>query len=227
MAEFRPIRRARADGPDLSSFEGVHLTLRAGLEELSGAVASWRPGGGADAAVLHRLWEHYARGLHHHHTGEDDLVWPALRVKAPGFAEHEARMRSEHADVDGLLAEADTAFRAFAARPDEAAAERLRVTLGRLGSSLDEHLRHEEDDVLPLINEHLEAGEWRRLDTRLLRRLSLRDLAVAVGSIDDAVRRHPEALSALPPPPLPVRALLAVAWRRRFARLVAPIRTTG
>ena len=48
MAEFRPIRRARAGGPDLSGFEGVHLTLRAGLEELTAAVGAWRPG---DAAM--------------------------------------------------------------------------------------------------------------------------------------------------------------------------------
>ncbi|HEX9993758.1 MAG TPA: hemerythrin domain-containing protein [Acidimicrobiales bacterium] len=227
MAEFRPIRRARAGGPDLSGFEGVHLTLRAGLEELTAAVGAWRPGDAATAAVLHRLWHHFAKGLHHHHVGEDDLVWPALRAAAPGFAEQEERMRSEHADVDGHLGEADTAFAAFAERPDEASAERLRVTLGRLGASLEEHLRHEEDDVLPLINEHLAADAWRRIDTQLLRRLPFRDLAVAVGSIDDAIRRNPEALAAMPAPPLPVRALLAVAWRRRFARLVAPIRKAG
>jgi hemerythrin-like domain-containing protein len=225
VAEYRRIDRPRAGGADLSSFEAVHLTLRAGLEELAAVVTAWRPGRAPEPAAVHALWPHFATGLHHHHTGEDDIVWPELRKRSADFGPLEEQMRAEHGVLDGHLRAADAAFGAFAEAGDEPSAQRLAGVLAILEASLDDHLRTEEDTVLPLVNRLLSPSEWRPIDTRLLRRLPRRQLAVAVGAIDDAVRRTPGAAAALTPPPLPVRALLALSWRRRYARLVAPLRT--
>jgi hypothetical protein len=99
-------------------------------------------------------WDLFKRFLHAHHVAEDDALWPALREALVGRTEDLAlldEMEAEHAALGPLLETIDDALdrggSAPAARAD-------------LAARLHEHLTHEEDSALPLIDRMLNAEQW-------------------------------------------------------------------
>jgi hypothetical protein len=95
--------------------------------------------------------------LHFHHTTEDDALWPVVRGEVAG-AEGELAlldaMVAEHALIDPLLAAIDEAF----GRDDPG--RDVGALIGELGTTLRDHLDHEERDALPLIDRTLSLEQW-------------------------------------------------------------------
>lgn len=142
--------------------------------------------------------------LHHHHRGEDEGLWPLVRGRAPDAGTVFERMAAEHAGIAPAL----TAVAAAAGRlgdggePDDAR-EDLLVALQALVAVLLPHLRHEEDDAMPLVASTITDVEWRRWDQRYnvegksLRRLA-REGHFLMDGLDQARCR---VLVHLVPPP--------------------------
>lgn len=129
---------------DMTMMLAVHDALR----RESAQVARLATNKGGVAATVG--WEMFSTYLRVHHTTEDDILWPALRAAAgPGEQALLDAMEAEHAVLDPLIAAID-AGREVAERADA------------LVTALHTHLRHEETEVLPLINAVLPAEEWRR-----------------------------------------------------------------
>ena len=42
-------------------------------------------------------------GLHLHHTGEDDLLWPLVLTRSTPAADLVARMQAQHSEIEALL----------------------------------------------------------------------------------------------------------------------------
>ncbi|MEU5879294.1 hemerythrin domain-containing protein [Spirillospora sp. NPDC047279] len=101
-------------------------------------------------------WASFRAQLSTHHRAEDAVLWPRLRKRGvdPGLVD---AMEAEHSTIDPLLRAVD------GGRRDEVAT--LRDVLGA-------HLRHEETDVLPQVDE----DEWRVLDREFRRRLGVRGI---------------------------------------------------
>ena len=102
--------------------------------------------------ALAERWELFATTLHHHHSGEDAGLWPALMARADeeGRATLEA-MEAEHAEIDPVLTACTAGFARLAEQPDEDARAALAVRLVAARESLGRHLRHEETEAITLV----------------------------------------------------------------------------
>ncbi|MGF0316672.1 hemerythrin domain-containing protein [Nocardia fluminea] len=136
---------------DLAMMYAAHDAFRRDLRALA-------------AAPDRERWNRFRTQLSIHHTAEDVVLWPSLRRRGVNAQLVDA-MAAEHDRIDPLLAQVNRAF--DAAGPDAA-----RPTLVALSELLHNHLRHEEQETLPLINDR----EWSLLDREMRRRIGLRGL---------------------------------------------------
>ena len=105
--------------------------------------------------------------LHSHHTIEDDVIWPAVLRRRPELAGLVDAMEAEHID----LAQAARDLRDAATTWSYDGADRRRQecadALDRLVVVLDEHLRHEEDEAMPLICSVLTEADWKTIEVQI------------------------------------------------------------
>jgi hypothetical protein len=193
---------------DFTAMYASHDAFRRDLERLARAVAAGR----ADTPGVRAGWENFTRQLHIHHTAEDGELWPRVRERAAGRPRDLAlldEMEEEHSRIDPLLAAVDTALRDRAPElPDLVAA--LRATL-------DDHLKHEEDGALPLMQDVLTAADWAAFTGRMRQTQGLRGASVFVPWIVDGAPPADRAafLNAVPPP---VRILNRLLWQGSYRR---------
>src|SRR5688572_20199129 len=137
-----------AEGPlDLNGMYLAHHAFRRDLARFAVA-ARQTP---VDASDIWRAlairWEQFSGILHHHHTTEDDVLWPQLLeiVDAAGDTDGRATleaMEAEHALIDPLLASCATDFATMARRPDAATRDRLADTAEAARDTLSAHMGH-------------------------------------------------------------------------------------
>jgi hypothetical protein len=99
-------------------------------------------------------WDLFETLLHVHHTAEDDALWPVVREAVAGQADDLAlldEMEAEHAAIDPLLDAIDAGLE----RGDSAPQARAEIA-----TKLQEHLSHEEDAALPLIDATVTEEQW-------------------------------------------------------------------
>lgn len=188
-----------AEGPlDLNGMYMAHHAFRRDLVRFA-AAARRTPVGDADVwRALAVRWEQFSGILHHHHTTEDDVLWPQLleTVDATGDPEGRATleaMEAEHELIDPLLAACADGFTAMAQAPDAATRDRLADTAERARDTLSDHMRHEETAALPLVQQLLPADGWERVEKAAGSGKSAKDLMflvpwVADGLTDDQLR---------------------------------------
>jgi hemerythrin-like domain-containing protein len=206
----------------------VHRVFRDELRCAPMLVGSVQPGQGRR---LKRVVDHIANvlsALHHHHMAEDELLWPKLHARTPQHAEVIRHMEIEHeliaTSVDKVhLLLADW----IAAAHSASAAQRLISGIKELTEVVDAHLVHEEERIVPLINEYITGDEWRAATERGASFISSRNIAFAIAfagmTLDsctgDEYRRF---LAGMPPPQrLLVRLFARRAGTRYRARLRA------
>src|SRR6478609_4048667 len=88
-------------------------------------------------------------------TTEDTSLWPQLRARPlrPDEVAVLDQMEMEHAQIDPVLERVDRALA-------EHDAERLVESFRTLAAGLTAHMRHEENEALPLIETHLGPPGW-------------------------------------------------------------------
>jgi hypothetical protein len=102
--------------------------------------------------------------LEHHHRSEDEHLWPRLATRAGADAEAVVRtMESQHSEVDTLVGRLSTGLAAWRVSAGPAQGAELVDVSTLLSSRLDEHLQTEEQQALPLIEQHITAAEWGRM----------------------------------------------------------------
>ena len=211
---------------DTSVMQTIHSFLRRETRLAGGVVRRVAPGDVRRAGVVDDHLDFLMMSLHHHHTVEDDHLWPLLLQKVPDeLAPIVHLMESQHAGVDAAIhgiAEARRAFRAAALPADR---DRLAGLLDDLHSALVEHLDAEETRLLPIAARALTQQEWDAMGEAgragTPRRFALLvfgmfgyegDPAVVKGMLADA--------------PAPVRALLPRLARRSFRRYARRVHGT-
>ncbi|MET9381645.1 hemerythrin domain-containing protein [Streptomyces sp. NPDC002928] len=193
---------------DFTAMYASHDAFRRDLERLAEAVADGRAG----SASVRAGWENFKRQLHIHHTVEDSDLWPRVRERVAGHPRSLALlddMEAEHARIDPLLAAVDTAL---ADRATE-----LPDLVRALAATLADHLKHEEDSALPLIQDVLTAADWAAFTGRIRETQGLRGAALFVPWIVDGTSPADRArfLDSMPPP---VRVLNRVFWQGSYRR---------
>lgn len=122
----------------------IHRAVRRDITRLSAAMADGRA---TPAATMRAYWNVTYAQLHHHHEFEDAVVWPLLGERLGDRVEVLlARNAQEHKVMATVMDEFDAALGNVTT--DASAA---RGALGRMQVAIENHLAHEESDVLPLI----------------------------------------------------------------------------
>ena len=182
-----------AEGPlDLNGMYMAHHAFRRDLARFAVAarqtpveeIEVWR--------ALAVRWEQFGSILHHHHTTEDDVLWPQLLdiVDARGDAEGRATleaMEAEHSVIDPMLAACAAGFAAMAQAPDAATRDRLAATTETARDTLSDHMGHEEREALPLVQEQLSAEGWQRVEKAAGSGKGLKDLVFLAPWIADGL----------------------------------------
>jgi hemerythrin-like domain-containing protein len=216
-ATTRAAERAR---PDTFEMIIVHNAFRRGFAAMPGLVRRVPSGDTDRAAVVVAHIEEFAAGLHHHHTGEDELMWPLLLERA---ADDDAidpalilRMEEQHGRIADLHHRVGEQAARFAATADPADGEALALTLTALHDALDEHMGEEERYVLPLVERVLTVEEWDALGERGRAGLSKDRLLVQLGylMLGTTAAQRRAFLGGLP---LAARIAWRLIGRRTFA----------
>ena len=210
---------ATADAPlDTRQMTTVHTFFRREFRLAGGVVRGVEEGAVTRAQVVADHVELLTRTLHHHHTGEDELVWPRLLERVPEELAPIVRlMEAQHGRVDALLTEIDEIRPRWARTGGAADRDRLADLLDQVYVHLSEHLDAEEERVLPIIARTLTAEEWHEVGERA-RTSNRRDqMSLVLGMLE--YEGDPEAIALmLAAAPAPVRWIVPKLSRRAFRK---------
>jgi iron-sulfur cluster repair protein YtfE (RIC family) len=203
-------RRARLSGSvDFTMMYVAHDAFNRDVARLIEAVEQDR--GFTPAAVS--TWKSFSGQLHTHHTAEDTALWPRLYevVTEPDEVAILQEMEAEHAVIDPRLERIDAAI----ADGREAG---LLDELTALGTGLSEHMRHEEEAALPLLERRLGAAGWAAFSKEIRDRVGgIRGGAEYLPWVLDGAADATKAkvLGTLPPP---ARVLYRRVWEPRYRK---------
>jgi hypothetical protein len=167
------------------------------------------------AAQIAAHLDDYVMGLHHHHSLEDELVWPLLHARGAdgGLVD---RMEEQHQRIDRSLTVVAEWLPAWLREANHIAREELALALTEHRTVLLEHLDDEERLVLPLVAEHLTVAEWDLVGQRGLEGLPKNKVLLALGAIlEDATPQ--ERAYFLGKAPFIGRLLWKTVGRRQYA----------
>ena len=201
----------------------VHRVFRRESALLPRMVRSVPDGASARAAQISAYLSDYTSGLHHHHTLEDELIWPLLRARATGAEELVVRMEEQHGRIDSTLEAVGQWAPQWQRSADSVAGQELALALEEHRLALLDHLDDEERLVLPLVAEHLTVDEWDLVGRRGLERLPKDKVMIAIGAIlEDAT--EDERAYFLGRAPLLGRLAWKLVGRRQYAAACRALR---
>jgi hemerythrin-like domain-containing protein len=160
-------------------------------------------------------WVLFKKSLHVHHTAEDDALWPAMREAVaghPGDLALLAAMESEHEAIDPLIDAIDAAL-----ADRESGPQRLGDLTGALAAGLTGHLKHEEDEALPLIQAIVTEQQWQhfgQVNARLVGPDAPRILPWMLDGASEQI-----IATMLAPLPEPARLAYRSEWQPAYAAL--------
>ena len=169
-----------------------------------------------EALADHLLW--CMAFLHHHHTGEDDGLYPLVVLQNPDSAELVADMDRDHEAIVPAMGGLEAAAREYRSSGSSA---NLLEALASLCDVLLPHLRREELEMMPVVSASITEAQWRAW-TEGLKRTKLGELAFEghwlLDGIDAEGRAH--LLTMVPAVPrFMLVHLLGGPYRRRVTRL--------
>jgi len=211
-----------AGRPDTREMIVVHNTFRRGFGDLPGLIRGVAAGDSARAHVIAGFYAEIATSLHHHHTGEDELLWPKLLTRVDVDQAFVLRAEEQHERVADLLERGEPLATAFAGSGDARARERFAELADELNAALCEHMADEERYVLPLVERFITVAGWRELADRGRAGIPKDRLLIQVGWILDGLDEHErrEFLSHLP---LAARIAWRLVGKRQYGNEVARI----
>lgn len=189
---------------DLTVMHALHDAFRRDLDTLTRAAAVL----GTDPGAQERIrvgWTMLADQLHHHHTVEDQQLWPLVRrswKRSTDALDVLDAMEDEHELVDPALSAVAEAMGQETNPAD---------SLDRLHTVVRDHLAHEEAEAMPLIVAAVTPRDWDAFNAQQARTLGLKGAAqffpwLLLGQDDIHTER---VLGVLPAP-------LRWAYRRRW-----------
>lgn len=201
--------------PDTREMIVIHNVFRRLFGDLPGLIRNAGEGDTARATVLADTFVEVATGLHHHHTNEDELLWPTLLQRVEADRNFVLRAEEQHERVQELLERGHVRAAMFRTDPCAAKREAFAATVSDLDAALREHMADEERYILPLVEEHMSVAEWEMLGERGRAGIPKDRLLIQLGWILDGVdaEQRREFLQGMP---LPARVAWRLVGRRRF-----------
>jgi hemerythrin-like domain-containing protein len=212
-----------AAAPDTHEMVVVHRIFRRELGLLPRLVRGVADGDTARAAIIAGHATDVLTALHHHHTGEDELLWPLLHERATMDTAVVERMELQHEAAAALIEQADELLPRWAASADRTLGDSLAGTLGALEEVLLLHLREEEQHILPLADRYVSAAEWNRLAENGRAAMPKDKQLIFLGAVlEDA--EPDERAKLIGGMPLTARVLWFLVGRRVYGRYVRSVR---
>jgi len=158
-------------------------------------------------------WKTFSKQLHTHHAAEDTALWPALRRAVTAGEELRVldQMEAEHATLDPRLEQIDAAI-------EHGNGTALAEELKTLGKGLADHMIHEEEAALPLLEKRLGKAGWDAFSKEIRQQQG----GIKGGAeylpwvLDDAtLELKTHVLKLLPPP---ARLLYRSSWEPKYRR---------
>lgn len=209
-------------GADIRLIQAVHDTFRAGITRMVDATATLEPA--ALQSSLGPYWDFLGPMLDYHHHNEDEHDFPLLASHHPDSQPLLDQLGTEHQQMVGVMNKIGPAVESFTRSPDVDSRNRVNSGVVELRDLFFPHLDREDAEVLPMYAEWIPHDDWARLETKALRGIPKPQMPFAVGALDETIRSMPEA-ERPDPPPLPVRVMLSLSWRKKWAALEQPLVT--
>jgi Hemerythrin HHE cation binding domain len=209
--------------PNVHEMYVIHRVFRREFTALPGLI---RKAPASDAARAKIVGEHLRLvlgGLHMHHTGEDEVLWPRLLERAAPSTNLVETMQSQHERVDVYAGQVGPLLDDWIATGSPVRGEQLARLLEDFAAALFEHLDLEEREVLPLITRHITVAEWNSLGAHGRGAMPARQLPVLFGSILEDADDHERAMM-LATLPLPVRLLMTTVGGGQYRRYIKRVR---
>lgn len=213
----------RPDGPWVHEMVLVHRVFRRELVLAPALVAMVAPHDRRTAARFGAHLRFVLDGLHVHHSGEDELLWPLLVERAALEGELVAGMQAQHEALATHLDTVRNVLGRWETTAESAAATELIAALRALHELVVAHLDEEEQRILPLVTVWVTADEWARLAqhgfSHMPKRALFRQLGAILEGADERERR--DFLATVPSP---VRLLWTVFGHRAYRRHIKRVR---
>jgi Hemerythrin HHE cation binding domain len=194
----------------------IHNVFRRIVGDLPGLVRAVAACDTVRAGVLADAYLEVATGLHHHHTNEDELLWPMLLERLQVERAYVLRAEEQHERVHELLERGNAQVGGFRTDPNPERRDEFAATIEDLNAALCEHMADEERYILPLVEEHLSVAEWERLGERGRASIPKDRLLIQLGWILDGLSPD-ERREFLRGMPLVARVMWRLVGRRSFA----------
>jgi deazaflavin-dependent oxidoreductase (nitroreductase family) len=199
----------------------IHRIFRRGFPQITRLVLRTPPTAVARAEAIAAHLDFLLNGLHNHHSGEDEHIWPRLLERAAPQAELIDRMEKQHEALAERSARVRTALAAWRVAPVHS--EVLATALDEFTHALVEHLDDEEANVVPLIRAHISADEWRTLGQETFEKFTNPEKLIATGVLEE-VATPAEAAWFTGELPLPIKLMWRLLGRRRYRRYITRVR---
>jgi hemerythrin-like domain-containing protein len=199
----------------------IHRIYRRGFPMMADRVREISPGDVVGSEPIAAHLEFLLNSLHHHHSGEDENIWPRLVERAAPQAKLINRMEKQHEVVNERSEQVRTLLEDWRQIPVDGTG--LATALDELTHALVEHLDDEESHVVPLIRTHITAEEWERFGQDTFEKFTNPEKLIATGVLED-IATPEEAEWFLDGLPLPIKLMWRFAGRRRYDRYMARVR---
>jgi hypothetical protein len=177
-----PGQAAAPDGPiDMLMMYVMHHAFRRDLDAFVAAAKATPSSDRETWTALGARWERFAAILHHHHSGEDAVLWPALMARTDEAGRRTLQaMEDEHDEIDPLLQSCAEGFIQLANHDDDDARAALAVRLTATRERLARHLEHEEIDAIEMVQALLTVEDWAPILKSFSEDMTLRKLAFEI-----------------------------------------------
>ena len=142
----------------------IHTLFRREFRLAGGLLRGVAEGDTARAAVVADHLDLVDELLHHHHTAEDELLWPLMLERVPDdLAPIVHLMESQHGRVEQLLDELAPLLGQWRRTAGAKERDRSAALYDELYVALAEHLEAEEQRLLPIAARSVTQEEWERM----------------------------------------------------------------
>ena len=119
------------------------------------------------AAAIADYLDDLCESIHHHHSAEDDVLWPVLEASAGAHVDL-TELSDDHSVLDPKLQRVRAG--AGALRADGVVSAALAADLADIRDTLHEHIADEEKTIIPLIRRYVSQGDWDSVEAQIRKR---------------------------------------------------------
>lgn len=196
----------------------IHGAVRRDLDRFVDALERFPDGDRSRAEDLHRAWHFFDDELTRHHEGEHEIAWPAL-LQVGVSAQTLATMDAEHEVMADALHGARASMATLRAEPTSGSADRARAAVAELQQVTVTHLEHEEREIEPTYQAHLEHPAIKEMGRRFARAQKPPQAGRFFAWVTNGAGPEEKAAAShgIPRPVMAVLGLLGRGYRRDVA----------